>query len=74
MFENLSWSRFTLCSSGPAILKYANKKTGIVFDITGGGFVYCLPVGEGRSLDSSFRLLHVVGKHLKPPFLNEVNT
>lgn len=74
VFERLSWSRFSLCSSGPAILKNSSRKTGIVFDITEGGFIYCLPVGNGRSLDSSFRLLFVNSKNIKPPFLSEVSS
>jgi len=72
VFEKLLWERFTLCSTGPAILKYANRKTGVVFDITSEGFVYCLPVGDGRSLDSSFRLLRYSSKTTKPSFINEV--
>ncbi|EAR89284.1 hypothetical protein TTHERM_00370990 (macronuclear) [Tetrahymena thermophila SB210] len=57
VFEQLKVARFSICSSGVPILKFVNKKNGIVFDILESGYIFCLPVNQGSSLDSKFRII-----------------
>ncbi|KAL4496227.1 hypothetical protein ABPG72_012964 [Tetrahymena utriculariae] len=57
VFEQLKVARFSICSSGVPILKFVNKKNGIVFDILESGYIFCLPVNQGCSLDSKFRII-----------------
>ncbi|KAL4446629.1 hypothetical protein ABPG74_005567 [Tetrahymena malaccensis] len=59
VFEQLKVARFSICSSGVPILKFVNKKNGIVFDILESGYIFCLPVNQGSSLDSKFRIIFV---------------
>lgn len=57
VFDQLKCARFTLSSSGPPILKHINKKYGVIFEIFDSGHIYCLPVLDGHSLDTHFRIV-----------------
>lgn len=61
LFQNLKCARLSVCSSGPVILKVANRKTGIVFDISYLGYVSCMGVVEGRPLENTFRIIKYNG-------------
>lgn len=57
LFNALGVTRLAICSSGPLLLKSANRKTGIVFDASMDRFVYCIAVLNGVAVENKVKLL-----------------